>query len=729
MSHALLAAIGPLLLATAATKPPAPEAAAAAVPAPVAGRVPVADTYHGVTVTDDYRWLENGDDPKVKAWSEGQNAHARAFLDALPGAKELRARIEKLLTTRPASVGRFVPCGNRFFASRREPAKKQQPWIVTLPSLTSTDGMRTVFDPNALDPAGHTTFDWFVPSPDGNKLAVSVSSGGSESGTLHVYDVATGKETGDVIPRVQVGTAGGSLAWAADSKGFWYTRYPRAGERSAEDLDFYQQVFFHALGTPEARDAYSFGKELPRIAEIALAASDDAKLHLAVVQNGDGGDFAIYLLPEGATEWKRVSTFEDGLVEAHLGRDGAIWAISKKDAPRRKVVRIPLLSPTVAAARTVLEERDGVIESIAVGRSRLYTIEAKGGTSRVRAYDLSGRSLAELPTPPVSATVALARLEGDQLFYGATSFLAPFQGYLYDAEKGTSTPTVVRQTPVADFSDAEVVEETATSKDGTKVPMFLVQPKGTRRNGKNPVLLTGYGGFGISQTPDYDDLLHVLTERGVVYVSAVLRGGGEFGQAWHDGGRLTRKQNVFDDFLACARRLVELGYTTPERLAIEGGSNGGLLMGAALTQSPAHFKTVVSHVGIYDMLRVESSANGQFNVPEFGSVKDPEQFRALNAYSPYQRVADGTRYPAVLMLTGANDPRVDPMQSRKMVARLQAADPKATVLLRTSGDTGHGGIGAGVASLVSLIADADGFLLYQLGVPLAGRSRKAPPAK
>jgi prolyl oligopeptidase len=251
--------------------------------------------------------------------------------------------------------------------------------------------------------------------------------------------------------------------------------------------------------------------------------------------------------------------------------------------------------------------------------------------------------------------------------------------------------------------------------------MFLLQPKGTKRDGRNPVVLTGYGGFGISQTPEYDETAHVFLSRGVVLVSAILRGGGEFGQDWHDAGRLTKKQNVFDDFLACARRLVELHVTKPDRLAIEGGSNGGLLMGAALTQAPKLFRAVVSHVGIYDMLRVETSSNGQFNVVEYGTTRVPDQFRALHAYSPYHRVKNGVRYPPVLMPTGANDPRVDPMQSRKMIARLQAADPKGTFLLRTSGTTGHGGIGAGVADVVALATDVDAFLLSQLGVPLAGK--------
>ena len=679
------------------------------------------DTYHGVAVVDDYRWLENGEDPKVKAWSEAQNARARAYLDRLPGLAALRARIEQLITSRPASISRPVVRGGRTFAVCFDPAKKQQPWIVLLPSLARTEGMRALVDPNALDPSGHTSFDWFVPSPDGSRLAVSLSEGGSESGTLHVFDVATGRETGDVIPLVQKGTAGGSVAWTADGKGLWYTRYPHEGERPREDLDFFEEVWFHELGTPVDRDRYAFGKELPRIAEIFLQASKDGRQHLALVQNGDSGDYALYVLPEGAASWKSVSTFADGLIDAHFGPDGSIWAISKKGAPRRRVVRIPKDNFTLAEARTVLDQRAGVIESIAPTRSRLYTVEALGGKSRVRSFDLDGNLVEELPTPAVSATFGLQPLDGDRLFYGVTSFLTPYTGYVWDPAKKLSTPTVVGRKPVADFSDAEVVEESALSKDGTRVPMFILQPKGTKRDGRNSVVLTGYGGFGIPQTPGYDDLAHVFTERGVVLVTALLRGGGEFGEEWHEAGRLTKKQNVFDDFLACARRLIELGYTKPGKLAIEGGSNGGLLMGAAFTQAPELFRAVVSHVGIYDMLRVETSANGQFNTVEYGTVKDPEQFKALYAYSPYHHVKDGTRSPAILMPTGANDPRVDPMQSRKMIARLQAADPKGTFLLRTSGSTGHGGIGAGVKDVISLTTDVDAFLLSQLGVPLSGK--------
>ena len=714
----VLGALPFLLVAASLLSPVSPAAEAAE---PVTPRVPVTDSYHGVKVVDDYRWLENGDGTKVKAWSEAQNSRARKFLDKLPGRAALRARIEHLVESRPASISRPVLRGGKTFAVCFDPAHKQQPWIVLLPSLTSTDGMRAIVDPNALDPSGHTAFDWFVPSPDGSRIAVSLSQGGSEEGTLHVFDVETGKETGDVIPLVQKGTAGGSAAWAADGKGLFYTRYPRDGERPKEDLDFFQQVWFHDLGTPVGEDRYAFGKDLPRIAEIFLRASVDGRRRLALVQNGDSGDFALYVLPEGAAQWQGVSSFADGVIDARFGPDGSIWVISKKGAPRRRVLRLPAANPSLAAAHLVVDQRPGVIEAIAPTRTRLFTIEALGGKSRVRAYDLDGNFVEELPTPAVSAAGELQPLDGDHVFYGVSTFLQPYTGFVWDPAKKISTPTVVGRKPVADFSDAEVVEESALSKAGTRVPMFILQPKGTKRDGRNPVLLTGYGGFGISTVPAYDDLAHVFTEHGFVQVTAILRGGGEFGEEWHDAGRLTRKQNVFDDFLACARRLVELKITKPERLAIEGGSNGGLLMGAAFTQAPKLFRAVVSHVGIYDMLRVETSSNGQFNTVEFGTVKVPGQFKALYAYSPYHRVKNKTRYPAILMPTGANDPRVDPMQSRKMVARLQAADPKATVLLRTSGSTGHGGIGASVNDAVSLATDVDAFLLHELGVPVTGK--------
>jgi prolyl oligopeptidase len=720
------------LLACKSAPAPAPDKPAAA-PAPAAGpalpdtpREPTLETLHGVTINDDYRWLEDGKAPRVAAWSDAQNAVARAALDALPGVEILRTRIRGLITQRPPSVRNFIwRRGTNLFAVRSDPAHKQQPDLVVLDSLKPDANVRVLLDLMALDPTGATAMDWFVPSLDGSMVAVALSQRGSEDGTLHVYDVATGKETGDVIPRVQEGTGGGSVAWTGDGKGFFYTRYPREGERPRADLDFYQQVWFHALGTPESKDTYSLGKEFPRIAEVQLSSSEDGKLTLARVANGDGGDFSLWLR-DAAGKWVQVSRDEDGVIDADFGRDGALWLLSKKGTPRRQVLRLPLATPVLARATVVVPQQQGVVEEVVPTGSRVYVVETLGGPTRIRVFDHKGKELTvNVPAPPVSTNAGVQRLDGDDVFFYSTSYTSPLSGYAYRAQGNTLEPTVVRSTPVADFSDAEVVEEVATSRDGTQVPFHILQPRGVARDGKNPTLVSGYGGYGVSMKPYYSDLAHVYLEQGVVQVQAILRGGGEFGEEWHDAGRLTRKQNVFDDFVAVAQRLVELGYTSPDHLAIEGGSNGGLLMGAAFTQHPELFRAVVSHVGIYDMIHVEDSPNGQFNVTEFGTVKDPAQFTALHAYSPYHHVTDGTAYPAILFLTGANDPRVDPMQSRKMTARLQAAHPRGRpVLLRTSAGTGHGQ-GSPIAEVIAQRVDTHAFVLHQLGVTVKDVSTPA----
>ena len=712
------AGAGPASGSGSAAAPQGSSGAAGLATLPPTPKVPVTDTLHGVQVVDDYRWLEDSKDQKVAAWNDAESARARAFLDTLPGRELVDRRITELFTKRPPSVGGFIWRPGRFFALEFDPAHKQQPSLVLLDSLEPDAGRRVLLDLMAIDPNGSTSMDWFVPSLDGTKIAVSLSKGGSENGTLHVYDVATGKETGDVIPRVQVGTGGGSLAWNADGSGFYYTRYPREGERPPEDLDFWQQVYFHKLGAPEAQDVYSMGNQLPRIAEIRLRSSEDGKHVLAVVANGDGGDFALYLLPPGG-RWAQVSRFEDGVIDARFGRDGALWLLSKKNAPRRRVLRVPLATPVLAMAKVILDQQKGVIEQVVPTKTRLYVEELLGGPTRVRQFDLRGKELADqVPAPPLSTNAGLQRLDGDDVFFVSVSFVEPLMGYRYEAKKGALHRTVVHGTPLADFRDVEVVAEEATSKDGTKVPMFILQRRGTRRDGKNPTLLNGYGGYGFSTQPYYSDLRHVYLEQGVVLVYTALRGGGEFGEEWHDQGRLTRKQNVFDDFIACAQRLIELGYTSPGHLAIQGGSNGGLLMGAALTQRPELFRAVVSSVGIYDMLRVETSSNGQFNVTEFGSIKDPEQFKAMRAYSPYQNVKEGVAYPPVLFMTGANDPRVDPMQSRKMVARLQAVskDPVARpVLLSADPNVGHG-IGSPLKAIIKQQVDSHAFVFHELGI-------------
>jgi prolyl oligopeptidase len=579
------------------------------------------------------------------------------------------------------------------------------------PALT-----RVVFDPNVYDATGSTAIDWFVPSIDGKLVAICLSEGGSEQGTLHFFEVDTGKELQDRIPRVQYPTGGGSAAWTPDGSGIFYTRYPHKGERPDEDVNFYQQVWFHKLGTPVAEDNYEIGKEFPRIAEIELEQSEDGKWVVATVANGDGGDFAHYVRGTSGS-WTELTKFEDGIKAARLGRDGGLYLLSRKNAPRGKVLRVSLDNLDLAKGTVVAPENQGVVQDFAPADGGLYVSSLMGGPSELAFYPKGSQRPKQIPTLPVSAVGGLDSWRGNKLVFGNVSYLQPFAWYEFSPDDKAPRRTALYMTSPADFSDIEVVREFATSKDGTKVPLNILRRKDLKLKGQNPTILYGYGGYGISLSPGFDSTRRVWFDAGGVYVVANLRGGGEFGEEWHKAGNLTRKQNVFDDFIAAAEHLVQRHYTSSAKLAVEGGSNGGLLMGAFLTQRPELARAVVSHVGIYDMLRVELDANGQFNVTEFGTVKDPEQFRALLGYSPYHRVRNGTKYPAVLLLTGENDGRVNPAQSRKMTARLQAASgPDHPIFFRSSATAGHG-IGTSLKERISQQADVYSFLFDQLGVP------------
>lgn len=681
-------------------------------PAPTTARKSVLDEYHGITVRDDYRWLENASDPAVEEWTDVQNRRTRAYLDQIPARPVLEKRVAELINKRPASYFDLVYRGGTLFALKLQPPKNQA--LLVQMNASNFGSERIVVDPNTLNPRGTTAIDWFVPSLDGRLVAVSLSENGSENGTLHVFDVSAGKELADRIPHVQYPTAGGSVAWNAGSTGFYYTRYPREGERKKEDLNFYQQVYFHKIGLPTAADIYSIGKEFPRIAEIFLEGSDDGKYVLATVANGDGGEYAHYLLdPSG--KWGAVTQFSDKAKRGRLGRDAALYILSVDGAPNGKVLRIPLDRPTLAQARTVVPQSNAVIDDFLPTNTRLYVADLVGGPSQIRIFDTSGKQRGTVAVLPVSAVTALQRTQGDDLLFSNESYLIWRGWYRHIASSQETVPALVSKPPV-DYSDAEVVREFAVSKDGTRVPINIIRRKGTPLDGNNPTRLTGYGGYGISERPYYGTLRRLWLDQGGIIADVNLRGGGEFGEAWHDSGRLTRKQNVFDDFVASAHHLIEAKYTNPSQLAIEGGSNGGLLMGAVLTQHPELFRAVLSYVGIYDMLRVELDPNGEFNTTEFGTVKNADQFQALYAYSPYHHVVDGKVYPAVLFLTGKNDGRVNPMQSRKMTARLQAANSSTNpILLRTSSTAGHG-IGTAMSEVIVQQADALAFLFDQLGL-------------
>jgi prolyl oligopeptidase len=706
------------------TTTPAP-AAAPASPYPATEHRPVTDVYGDVRVVDDYRWLEAGKDPAVVAWTAAQNQLTRSRLDALPDRPRIRARVAELLSSKAPSYRdvAVVGTGAGVLALEHRPPK-QQALLVAFADPARAATERVVLDPNELDPSGKTAIDFFEASRDGKRIGVSLSLGGSETGDVHVYDLATGKPLADVIPRVNGGTAGGSIAWNADGSGFWYTRYPRDGERTAADLAFYQQIYFHKLGTPTAADRYVLGKDFPRIAEIELETSPDGQVVLARVANGDGGEFAFHVI-DGRGDAGRATQlfrFEDQVIAGKFAPDGTLYFLSHQGAPRGAVLR--LARPYTGKAEVVVPEGGGAdsgsIDAIAVTASRLYVTELLGGPSRLRSYRIAGGKLSA-PAPiaapfPVPSILRLEPIGRDDVLYLAQSYTTTPGWYRYAAATRTSAPTALVQPMAFAMDDVDVVRETCTSADGTKVPLSILHRRGIALDGSHPALLTGYGGYSISLRPALHPLTRMWIDQGGVYAEANLRGGNEFGEAWHAAGKLADKQHVFDDFHACARALVDKGYTRPEHLAITGRSNGGLLMGAALVQHPEMYRAVVSGVGIYDMLRTELSPNGVFNIPEYGTVKDPALFRALYAYSPYHHVVDHTAYPAILLTTGANDPRVDPYHSRKMTARLQAASSSnRPVLLRASDDVGHG-IGSPLGAVIEEAADSYAFLMNELGM-------------
>jgi prolyl oligopeptidase len=572
-----------------------------------------------------------------------------------------------------------------------------------------------VFDPNVYNTNGTTAIDWYLVSPDERLVAVSLSEGGSEQGTLHFFEVDTGRKLADEIPRVQFPTGGGSAAWTADGTGILYTRYPHQGERQDTDVNFYQQVWFHRLGTPVAEDQYSIGKDFPRIAEIEMEGSPDGQWIVATVANGDGGDFAHYLR-SAAGNWQQVTRFEDGVKRVKFGRDGALYLLSRKNAPRGQVLRLSLDTPDLAKATVAAPESRGTVQEFAPSDHGLYVSYILGGPSALFYYQRGSSRAREIPIQPVSSVSGLDSWQGDDAVFGNVSYVNPFAWFTYNQASKAVRRTALYMTSPVDFSDIEVVREFATSKDGTQVPVNILHKKGLKRDGRNPTLLYGYGGYGVNLTPSFDSTHRIWFDAGGIYAVANLRGGGEYGEQWHKAGNLTHKQHVFDDFIAAAEHLIKRGYTEPSKLAVEGASNGGLLMGAFLTQRPDLARAVVARVGIHDMLRVELDPNGQFNITEFGTVKDPEQFKALYAYSPFHHVRDGVKYPAVLLPTGDNDGRVNPAQSRKMAARLQAATASGLpILFRSTATAGHG-IGSSLKDRIAEQADALAFLFDQLGV-------------
>ena len=672
----------------------------------------VANEYHQTKITDAYQWLEQADNDTVKTWIDRQNQVTRDFLDNFPDFEAIKKRFSEIYSTSSTEYYGLQAHNRIIYAMKNQPPR-EAPILVKIDNPNDLSTETVLLDLNELDPAGHTSIDFFVPSPSGKLLAVSLSKFGSELGDLVIYDLETGNRLNDLVLSVNGPTAGGDVAWLKDESGFLYTRYPQPDDEHGDDPRFYQQVYFHELGTGMDKDRYVLGKEFPRIAEIEFSEAPDFDHYIITVANGDGGKYTHYLMDTNFIS-VQVTDFENHIPQVQFGKDNFLYLMSYNNSPNGRILRLPIAQPLLSNAVEYIPEQEFAIKSYTISSDAIYVTYLAGGPNELYIYSLNNvQEYSTVPLPPISSIYNPLLLKGKILF-SLSSYTIPSAYFLYDPQTKELERTELFVSSPVSFEDIEVRREFAYSKDGTKIPVNIMMRKGTPLDGNNPTLLYGYGGYGISLQPSFDAGLRLWFDQGGIYVVANIRGGGEYGEAWHLAGNLTKKQNVFDDFIACAEYLITKKYTSPKKLAIKGGSNGGLLMGAALTQRPDLFRVVIANVGVFDMLRVELDANGEFNITEYGTVKDPDQFKALLGYSPYHNVRDRTPYPAVLLTTGANDGRVNPAHSRKMTAALQQSTSSGNpILLRTNFTAGHSR-GATLTEKIDLNTDIFAFIMDQM---------------
>ena len=702
-------------------------------PTPVAAKIPVANEYHGVKVVDHYRWLEDGKSVETKQWVAAQNAYSLAYFKRAPAWNSILQDL-KNPKENPGATERGLAFRNgRFFYLQLDRTRQQQAVLITSTSLGTANSppgnAKVLLDPTVLDPSGHTSIDWYKPSLDGSLIAVGLAVGGSERSALTVFQTSTGKQVGSAFVPMGFPGAERSLAWLPGNKGFLYAGYdPGVAAAAQSTVLENQKVFEHLLGTSQQEDRVVLEKGLTRLAQIALDSDPTGKWIVASAEDGDGGKYANFVrMLDGS--WQQISTYSDEVVAVTPGtpEEDALYLTSLKDAPRGKILKVSAKSPLLSNARVIIPEGTASVEHddpggdsdrVVVTSRRLYVTTIDGGPNRLQAYDHNGRFLEDVPLPPVSEVSAVVPLGAEDLAIRISGFLSPTAYSTYQAGPQAKLQATALSQPASRILAGYVADQAfATSKDGTRIPMNIVHRRGSAMDGTVPTLVYGYGGYSVNMSPEFLDNIHwrPWLQQGYTLVVTNLRGGAEYGDSWHMAGNLTRKQNVFDDFSACAQYLVDQHWSSPAHMAALGGSNGGLLMGAEITQHPDQFRAVVSLVGIYDMLRVELDPNGQFNTTEYGSVKDSAQFRALYAYSPYHHVVDGEKYPAILMETGDNDPRVNPAQSRKFTARLQAANGSLyPILLKTFADAGHGASSS--SDTQQETADTFAFLFQELGV-------------
>ena len=683
----------------------------------------VTDDYFGTKVSDPYRWLESTNDAEVVAWMKAQNDYARAILAKIPGRDQLRERI-KSLDNAGSVVSVLQVWGGRYFYFKTEPGSDNRKLYVR-DNVGATE--RLLIDPEKLTTADgkHFSIDYFQPSLDGKYVAYGVSPGGSEDSILHVVESATGKVLGDTIDRCQFGQP----SWLPDGS-FFYTRAQKLGPDSPPAAKYQKlRTYHHILGTDANKEEAIFGYGVSPSVKVTendfsvLAFPPGAPKYLVgLVIHGVKREFDIYVasVAGGAspnTAWKKAADEADAVTNFDVHGD-SLFLLSHKNASRFKVLRTSLENPDPAHATEIVPASDVVIVNISSARDALYVQDLDGGIGRLRRLPYDNSNIQAVKLPFDGAIQALATNPGESgAWLELTSWTKSPLWYSLDATSGKLTDTgLVPPSPV-DYSQVESEEVKAKSADGTMVPLSIVHKRGMAMDGSHPTWLEGYGSYGITLDPVFRPTLLALFERGGVFAVSHVRGGGEYGEDWHLGGQKLTKQHTIDDMVAAAEYLIEHKYSSPAHLAGEGTSAGGITIGGAITQHPELFGAALIRVGDSDSLRSELMASGPANIPEFGTVKEADGFKGLYAMDAYVHVKPNTPYPAVLLTTGVNDPRVAPWQAAKMAARLQASTSSGKpVLLRVDYDAGHG-LGSTKTQRDEETADELAFLFWQLGVP------------
>ncbi len=671
----------------------------------------VVEEIFGQKVEDPYRWLEEKKSEKTKRWLEEQNQYTRFILDSLPTRQKIKERLEELFSI--GHIGTPQIYKGRYFYTKRE-GKQNQPILYVCQGLGGKE--KVLIDPNALDKEGLVVLDWWFPSDDGKLLAYGLSAEGNEQSTLYIINVDTGEKLSDVITRTRYT----SLSWRKDNTGFYYSRLPAPGTVPQDEESYHRHIFYHGLGTDPEDDPKIFGEGRDMTEWLSISFSPDNQyLLLSTSMGWAKSDLYFQQLKSSpdsirGDEFVPIAVGEDALFNGQIVKDN-LYLHTNYESPKYRLFKVNLKAPTMENWEELISENESILQGVVVVGNWLVAHYMHNASSRLKIFSLSGEYLKDIKLPALGSVFGLnGEWDGSEILFGFNSYFIPPTIYHYDLK--TDKLTLYDQVKSdIDTSPYQVEQVWYESKDGTKISMFLVHQRGIKLDGNNPTLLTGYGGFNSSQTPSFRRNTFLWLENGGVFAVPNLRGGAEYGEEWHKAGMLGNKQNTFDDFIAAAEWLISEGFTNPSRLAIKGGSNGGLLVGAALTQRPDLFCAVVCWNPLLDMVRYHNFLIAKLWIPEYGSAEDSTQFQWLYAYSPYHRVLDGTPYPATMILTADSDTRVDPMHAKKMTARLQAATSSdAPIFLRFDTKAGHAG--TPLSKTVEEYTDIWSFIFWQLGV-------------